>query len=97
MAKMKLGGAEYEVDAGLAQAIDMAMKEEKKKGFDECASGMKPKMDSVEAEVATAKKENETLKALIESVRGIHPHAEITVIEDLFQKELVHFPSMFAL
>ena len=35
--------------------------------------------------------ENETLKALIESVRGIHPHAEITVIEDLFQKELVHF------
>lgn len=35
--------------------------------------------------------ENEKLKALIDAVRIKHPKVEISVVQDLFQKDLVHF------
>lgn len=63
MPKMKLGGAEYEVDSGLATAIDAAMKDEKKKGYDECMEDMKKKKMDSESEIANLKKENEKLTA----------------------------------
>lgn len=51
MAKIKLGGAEYDVDSGVAQAMDSALKEAEKKGFDAAKEEMgKKKMDS-EAEL----------------------------------------------
>jgi hypothetical protein len=83
MAKIKLGGAEYDVDSGVAQAMDSALKEAEKKGFDACASEMgkkkmdsesefQKKLDTAQAKVDELTEENKKLKGEKMDAKQIH-------------------------
>lgn len=74
MAKIKLGGAEYDVDSGVAQAMDSALKDAEKKGYDTAATEMsKKKMDSeaeLQKKLDTAQAKADELEAKNKKLEG---------------------------
>lgn len=73
MAKMKLGAAEYEVDAGVAQAFDSALKDAEKKGYDSAVSEEMKKKADKETEV---KKSMDALEAKVDELTATNKKLE---------------------
>lgn len=86
MAKIKLGGAEYDVDSGVAQAMDSALKDAEKKGFDNAMSEEMKKKADKEME---AKKKTDALEAKVDELTAENKKLSEQKMDDAKIQELV--------
>lgn len=86
MAKMKLGAAEYEVDAGVAQAFDSALKDAEKKGYDAAVNDEMKKKADKEKEV---KKSMDALEAKVDELTASNKKLESEKMDSKQIHELV--------